>query len=397
MIRPEHAFLISSILSDNEARTPMFGANSVLNLPFPAAVKTGTTNDFRDNWTLGYTPDLVAGVWVGNPDNTQMVGTTGVTGAAPIWSQFMIQAVQALTGGKPTPFVAPPGIVQKLVCTVSGAEPSKYCPSTRTEYFAADQPPLPADQDLWRDTYVDLFTGLRASAACPSNYDQQLTVAVDDPAARQWLVSDPDGQAWAKSHGFPNPIVFYPDGECAADSPHPLLQITNPSDSQVVTDSRLEIRGEAGRHQRVRSFHARVCARQRPGHWIEIIPSSTTPVASPGKLADWDLSQIDNGWMTIRLTVYSRQGGKVELKVHFELRKPSPTAVPTRTATPTPTITTTATITPTQIPTQSPTQTPTPGGADRHSLRHALPYAHRRAHRDRDARSIRHPDPVGGN
>ncbi|MBS3751337.1 MAG: transglycosylase domain-containing protein, partial [Anaerolineales bacterium] len=58
IIRPEHAFLISSILSDNEARTPAFGPNSVLNLPFQAAAKTGTTNDFRDNWTMGYTPDL---------------------------------------------------------------------------------------------------------------------------------------------------------------------------------------------------------------------------------------------------------------------------------------------------------------------------------------------------
>jgi membrane peptidoglycan carboxypeptidase len=61
VVRPEHAYLISSILADNAARTPAFGANSILNLPFEAAVKTGTTNDFRDNWTLGYTPDLAVG------------------------------------------------------------------------------------------------------------------------------------------------------------------------------------------------------------------------------------------------------------------------------------------------------------------------------------------------
>ncbi len=89
VIRPEHAYLISSILSDNDARTPAFGLNSVLNLPFQAAVKTGTTNDFRDNWTLGYTPDLVVGVWIGNADYTPMVHSTGVTGAAPIWAQFL--------------------------------------------------------------------------------------------------------------------------------------------------------------------------------------------------------------------------------------------------------------------------------------------------------------------
>ncbi len=89
VVRAEHAYLITSILSDNEARAPMFGANSVLNLGFPVAAKTGTTNDFRDNWTVGYTPDLAVGVWVGNADYTQMQNTTGLTGAAPIWSEFM--------------------------------------------------------------------------------------------------------------------------------------------------------------------------------------------------------------------------------------------------------------------------------------------------------------------
>ena len=93
-VSPETAFLISDILSDNEARTPAFGANNPLQLDVPAAVKTGTTTDFRDNWTVGYTPTLVAGVWAGNSDGTPMRNATGVTGAAPIWRDFMTQ-VQA--------------------------------------------------------------------------------------------------------------------------------------------------------------------------------------------------------------------------------------------------------------------------------------------------------------
>jgi membrane peptidoglycan carboxypeptidase len=94
VVRAEYAYLISSILSDNEARAMMFGRNSLLNLPFQVAAKTGTTNDFRDNWTLGYTPDLVTGVWVGNADYTPMVNTTGLTGAAPIWSSFLSVAAR---------------------------------------------------------------------------------------------------------------------------------------------------------------------------------------------------------------------------------------------------------------------------------------------------------------
>jgi penicillin-binding protein 1C len=93
VLTPEAAFLVTDILSDNEARTPAFGASSALQLDYPAAVKTGTTNDFRDNWTIGYTRYLVAGVWAGNSDGRPMRNTSGVTGAAPIWHDFMQQVL----------------------------------------------------------------------------------------------------------------------------------------------------------------------------------------------------------------------------------------------------------------------------------------------------------------
>ncbi|MEZ4737249.1 MAG: transglycosylase domain-containing protein [Caldilineaceae bacterium] len=89
VISPAAAFLTTDILSDNNARTPMFGANSPLRLSRPAAAKTGTTTDFRDNWTLGFTRQLVVGVWAGNADGKVMRDVTGVTGAAPIWHDFM--------------------------------------------------------------------------------------------------------------------------------------------------------------------------------------------------------------------------------------------------------------------------------------------------------------------
>ncbi|MER3515348.1 MAG: hypothetical protein C4310_13925, partial [Chloroflexota bacterium] len=71
---------ITDILSDDDARAPAFGHNSVLNLSHPAAAKTGTTTDWRDNWTIGYTPDLVVGVWVGNADNSPMYDVSGISG-----------------------------------------------------------------------------------------------------------------------------------------------------------------------------------------------------------------------------------------------------------------------------------------------------------------------------
>ncbi|MBX3013979.1 MAG: transglycosylase domain-containing protein [Caldilineaceae bacterium] len=89
IISPASAFLVTDILSDNQARTPAFGANSRLNISRPAAVKTGTSSDWRDNWTVGYTRYLVAGVWAGNSNGQAMRGASGVTGAAPIWHDFM--------------------------------------------------------------------------------------------------------------------------------------------------------------------------------------------------------------------------------------------------------------------------------------------------------------------
>lgn len=114
-ISPEIAYLITDILSDNNARTPAFGANSQLIIAgHTVAVKTGTSDNKRDNWTFGYTPDYVVGVWVGNPNNSPMnpTLTSGVTGAAPIWHKIM---TSLLAGKEDQAFARPSGIVEVRV------------------------------------------------------------------------------------------------------------------------------------------------------------------------------------------------------------------------------------------------------------------------------------------
>lgn len=119
-----HAYEMSNVLSDNAARcTPQvceFGLTSPLALSHPAAAKTGTTNSFTDNWTLGYTPQIVTGVWAGNPDNTPMVDVTGVAGAAPVWHDFMEGAFSILRLPVEQ-FAAPPTVVSSAQCTVPGS------------------------------------------------------------------------------------------------------------------------------------------------------------------------------------------------------------------------------------------------------------------------------------
>jgi len=135
---PRVAYLITDILSDSYARLTGFGEGSILRLSHPAAVKTGTTTDWRDNWTVGYTPQLVAGVWVGNADNTPMYQVSGVSGAAPIWHDFMEQALKGKTA---LPFREPPGLVRVTICADSGHLPGPGCPRRREEIFLAGTEP----------------------------------------------------------------------------------------------------------------------------------------------------------------------------------------------------------------------------------------------------------------
>ncbi|MBU4421878.1 transglycosylase domain-containing protein [Candidatus Parcubacteria bacterium] len=104
----EVARQINDILSDNAAREYVFGANNYLNVGFSAAAKTGTTNDYCDAWTIGYTPELAVGVWVGNNNNHEMKeGAAGGVVAAPIWNQFIKQAVK----DKTAEFVKPKAVI----------------------------------------------------------------------------------------------------------------------------------------------------------------------------------------------------------------------------------------------------------------------------------------------
>ncbi len=137
-LTPQVAYLITNILSDNEARRPSFGERSPLRLSRPAAAKTGTTTDWRDNWTIGYTPHLVCGVWVGNSDGSPMRHVSGITGAGPIWHDFMEEALEQKPGDE---FPLPSGMVWRDICTISGLLVNPDCPSRRREVFIAGTEP----------------------------------------------------------------------------------------------------------------------------------------------------------------------------------------------------------------------------------------------------------------
>jgi membrane peptidoglycan carboxypeptidase len=153
VIDPRIAFIISDILADEASRQPAMGVHSVLHTPgIPTSVKTGTTNGYKDNWTVGYTGNVVVGVWAGNTDNTSMINVSGLDGAAPLWNTVMTRIYD--TPGlldKVGPRRAddahlqpPPGVRQEQFCNISRTalrDPATSCTPNRTEWFL-DSPAL---------------------------------------------------------------------------------------------------------------------------------------------------------------------------------------------------------------------------------------------------------------
>ena len=149
--------LIRDMLSDPHARALSFGVDSVLTLPFPTAVKTGTSSDFRDTWTVGFTSDYMVATWVGNFSAEPMRQVSGVVGAAPLWQRIMLH----LHAQQP-PQNFPPlrGWEKRPICAISGRKPTADCAMVVEEYFlpeelaeyarSADQPfELPSEYDEW--------------------------------------------------------------------------------------------------------------------------------------------------------------------------------------------------------------------------------------------------------
>jgi 1A family penicillin-binding protein len=131
---PRVTYQITDILKDNAARTPAFGPQSVLTIPNQdVAVKTGTTNNLRDNWTIGYTSDILVAVWVGNNDNTSMsYVASGITGASPIWNEVIRLT---LDDENPHRFSVPDGLVKVEICERTGTLTCSACPKTVDAYY----------------------------------------------------------------------------------------------------------------------------------------------------------------------------------------------------------------------------------------------------------------------
>lgn len=201
VLDPQVAYLISNVLSDDASRAEVFGTGGPLTLSGrPVAAKTGTTNDYKDAWTMGYTPSLVTGVWVGNNDNTAMTKAGGSIAAAPIWHDYMLKA---LGNTKIEQFNRPSGVKTVTLDAITGSKPSTG--RTVTDIFASWY--TAPEGGGTKEVKVDKLSGKVANEFCPEELIEirrtsaiTAEIPASDPAYSRWFGPI---SAWASANGFP--------------------------------------------------------------------------------------------------------------------------------------------------------------------------------------------------
>lgn len=230
VLKSEVAYQINSILSDTNAKKPTFtGLLNVLTVNGKTtAVKTGTTNSYRDAWTVGYTPSLVAGVWAGNNDNSEMNRGGGSTAAAPIWDAFMEKALK----DKPNEeFFRPESISEQTVDFISGKKPTPSSGQLVKDIFAPWQVPT-KDDDVHKTAKVCKSNGKLANENTPSEEVEERVFSVvrsEKPENSAW---ENPVIAWARGAGLYNPV---PTDKCDITISNPKITITSPSAKEEVS------------------------------------------------------------------------------------------------------------------------------------------------------------------
>jgi membrane peptidoglycan carboxypeptidase len=286
------AYLINNILSDNGARLPAFGKGNALEVARPAAAKTGTTNDNRDAWTVGYTPHVTAGVWVGNNNNTSMGDdVTGALAAAPIW-HAVIEYLSNRDKLPPDDWARPASVVEIAVCQQSGLLPTPDCPRTRELFIddpASGANTVPRQQDIyWKRYKINARNGLLATALTPPELLTE-RVFYDYP---------PEALSWALGAGKPLPPVEYDAGGTPAQTG--AGDLTAP-DALARVRGEVEIRGFLSPEQ-VTGYTLEYGAGINPDRWIAIPGGDPTARGQGLLLGRWDTSGM-NGLYTLRLGV----------------------------------------------------------------------------------------------
>lgn len=302
VLDPQVAYQIVSIMTDNNARAFIFGERSPLILPDRVVgAKTGTTQAWRDGWTVGYTPSLVAGVWTGNNDNTPMrAGADGVVVAAPIWNQFMRNA---LKDTPPEQFLEPPGIQHVLVDSISGKLPTEYSPSTKEEVFASSSLPKDFD-DVHVPVKINRENGKRATDATPENLIETRIYTV----IHSEMPSNPNWEypvlAWAAASGYPPPPTESDDGSSGPGIDKLKVNFIAPNNGQEITSL---------------PFTVQIAVTGTQAQSVDLALDGNYIGSSNQAPYTFNLSGLKNGWQVLIATAHLNNGGTLQQSIHVNV------------------------------------------------------------------------------
>jgi membrane peptidoglycan carboxypeptidase len=311
ILSPQLGYLMTNILSDRQARWAAMGHPNPLELSNerPAAAKTGTTNDFRDAWTVGFTPQLATGVWVGNTDNSEMDNLPGLRGAGPIWHAVMEYALQ---DEQPAPFQRPDGLIEKPVCSLSGKLPTEHCPSV-TELFIPGTEPT-EHCNIHQAFMVNRETGRMCTVHTPPELCEERVYEVYPPEASDWIASLPEDRR-PQIPPAEYDTVYGPrrsDAEVAIITPAPYAYIRGT----------VPITGNA-RGGDFNFYRVVFGKGLNPTEWIQIGPDHGEQI-DHGLLEMWDTRNLD-GLYSLRLQVVDHSSNLREATIQVTVDNITPT------------------------------------------------------------------------
>jgi membrane peptidoglycan carboxypeptidase len=311
VLEPRLAYLMNDILSDRGARCRAFGCPNALELntesgePRPAVAKTGTTNNYVDAWTVGYTPQIAVGVWLGNSDNTWMKNTPGSKGAAPIWNAVMSYA---LRDEPVVAFSRPDGFIEMSVCDKSGLLPTANCP-TVTEMFIPGTEPTEPD-NIYKLIAINRETGKLATVYTPPELVEEKVYEIYPPEAQDWVVAAE---------------IEQPPTEWDTIGPSPTagdVGITKPATySYINQPTVIEGNAKGGEFERYSLAFGKGL---NPAAWTQIGGDHHNQVDN-APLEFWDITGLEDGLYSLQLTVVDRNQGFRQSTIQATIDTVSPT------------------------------------------------------------------------
>ena len=313
------AYMVSEILSDNEARKEIFGPRSYLLISgHTVAVKTGTTDDKRDNWTVGYTPSMVVGTWVGNNDNSPMSPTlaSGVTGAAPIWNRIMREA---LKDKREEPFSRSDSVIEMEIDAYGGGLPISGQPTRKERFIKGTEPTGPAA----------IYQNIKVSKKDNNKLANVVEVATGQYDVKQFIVfaeQDPvstDGKnrwqegidAWLSSLGD---AKYHPPRETYSGSENQIgIKVKQPTDNQQINSNSVAVEFEVATENELDK--------------VEIKVDGETKRTLTDKNVN-ETIDMTNGSHVIHIEAADKKGNHAGVDLHVGINTPYATPTPTPTS-----------------------------------------------------------------